>query len=308
MGLDLDRNNGDLVKTIARGSRSCCAYSGRIGNRTEPFSAACQWTDGGAETVPRRGGTLVYGSCPNSGRRHSSSRWRLVGRLTRSLDWQTLDWPNLSVLDVDTVLVRLRQALIGDRIRADVVCPAPECGSRIDIDFGIEQFLSHHSPTAARSSVAGPAEEHGWFYLARTASKAAGAESERISFRLPTVSDQLAVIGSSDGGTELARRCIRPKGLPARLLRRVEAVLEAMAPSLSADLQGSCPDCQAEATMYFDARWFCLQELRQRAAFLYQDVDLLARRYHWSETEILALPQARRNAYVDLARHVDSFA
>ena len=54
--------------------------------------------------------------------------------------------------------------------------------------------------------------------------------------------------------------------------------------------------------MLFDARWFCLRDLRQKAAFIYQDVDLLARRYHWSEAEILALPRARRAAYVDLAR------
>ncbi len=46
-------------------------------------------------------------------------------------------------------------------------------------------------------------------------------------------------------------------------------------------------------TLYFDARWFCLRELRQRATFIYQDVDILARRYHWSETEILALPADR---------------
>ncbi len=54
--------------------------------------------------------------------------------------------------------------------------------------------------------------------------------------------------------------------------------------------------------MLFAARWFCLTELRKRAAFVYQDVDVLARRYHWSERAILALPSARRAAYAELAR------
>ncbi len=79
--------------------------------------------------------------------------------------------------------------------------------------------------------------------------------------------------------------------------------MEAMAPSLSGDLQGVCPECGASVTVHFEARWFCLRELRDRAAFLYQDVDLLARRYHWSEAEILSMPQGRRAAYAELARH-----
>jgi hypothetical protein len=79
--------------------------------------------------------------------------------------------------------------------------------------------------------------------------------------------------------------------------------MEAMAPSLSSDLEGVCPECGASVSLYFDARWFCLRELRDRARFLYQDVDLLARRYHWTESEILSMPRTRRTSYAELARH-----
>ncbi len=126
---------------------------------------------------------------------------------------------------------------------------------------------------------------------------------QRIRFRLPSSADQMAVLGSPNAAAELARRCIRPAGIPARLRRRAEAAMEAMAPSLACDLEGKCPECQAQVSMYFDGRWFCLRELRDRAAFIYQDVDVLARRYHWSETEILRLPHTRRSAYAELARH-----
>ena len=101
---------------------------------------------------------------------------------------------------------------------------------------------------------------------------------------------------------ELTHRCLRPADVPARLKRRAKATMAAMAPSLCTDLQGECPECRATVTMQFNARWFCLRELRDRAAFIYQDVDLLARRYHWPETEILSMPQVRRAAYVELAR------
>jgi hypothetical protein len=224
----------------------------------------------------------------------------LVGRLAAAVDGPVLDWRCLSFTDVDVVVLRLRQAMVGDRVRADVACPAPACGRRIDIDFGIEQYLAHHAPEApGNRGVPEPADEPGWFYLTGSPGQ------ERIRFRLPTAADQLAVIGSADAADEVARRCIRPTDIPDRLRQQVEATLEAMAPSLSSDLQGVCPECGAEVSMYFDARWFCLRELRNRAAFFYQDVDVLARRYHWTESEILAMPHVRRAAYVDLARQVE---
>jgi len=247
----------------------------------------------------------------------------LAGRLARSVEGEPLDWGSLSVTDLDALVLRLRQTLIGDRIRADVACPAPGCGQRIDIDFRIEDFLSHHAPQAVRPMDRGwtpqPAEEPGWFCLAKasenpgtmaadssvptTASRsAADPDGGPVRFRLPTAADLLAVAGQPVAAKVLARRCIRPVEVPARLRRQVETAMEAMAPSLSGDLQGVCPECGATVTVQFEARSFCLRELRDRAAFIYQDVDLLARRYHWTESEILTMPQVRRAAYVELAR------
>jgi len=238
----------------------------------------------------------------------------LAGRLTRAVEGEPLDWGSLSVTDLDTLVLRLRQNLIGDRVRADVACPAPGCGQRIDIDFGIEDFLSHHAPrtvgTRNRGWTPQPAEKPGWFRLARpsasTGSPASDpsdqADSGELCFRLPTAADLLVVAGQPAGDKELARRCLQPEDVPARLRRRAETAMEAMAPSLSCELQGECPECGGSVMVQFDARWFCLRELRDRAEFIYQDVDLLARRYHWSETEILAMPQIRRAAYAELAR------
>jgi hypothetical protein len=220
----------------------------------------------------------------------------LANRLTHTIDGGALDWTAVCVSDLDTLVLRLRQALIGDRIRADVPCTASECGQRIDIEFGIDQFLAHHAPWAAgkRELLSEPAEVPGWFHLS--------GSQELVQFRLPTVADQFAVIGHPEAASELARRCIRPPDVAAPLRLRVEEAMDELAPSLSGDLEGVCPECGTTVTVYFDPRWFCLRELRQRAAFVYQDVDILARRYHWSEKEILALPPVRRTAYAELAR------
>ncbi len=238
----------------------------------------------------------------------------LAGRLSRAVDGEPIDWGGLSITDLDAMVLRLRQALIGDRILADIACPAPGCGRRIDIDFSIEDFLAHHTPEAAwtkdRRWALEPDEEPGWFRLSRAskgpstsaAGPPAGADPDRVRFRVPTAADLLAVAGPPFVDRELAGRCLQPPNPPARLRRHAEAAMQAMAPSLSGDLQGVCPECGGTVVLQFDARWFCLRELRDRAAFIFQDVDLLARRYHWSESEILAMPHARRAVYAELAR------
>jgi hypothetical protein len=223
----------------------------------------------------------------------------LVSRLAQPATGEEFDWSELTVCDLDFVIVRLRQAVVGDRIRADVACQAGGCGRRIDISFGLGEYLEQRRPAQRRA--ARPADESGWFEWT-SARQRTREEHATILFRLPTAADQLAVADSPRAVDELARRCLRPANLPARLRRQVEATMEEMAPSLSSDLRGVCPECGAEMEVFFDARQFCLRELRDRAAFIYQDIDLLARRYHWSETEILSLPQTRRASYAELAR------
>ena len=128
------------------------------------------------------------------------------------------------------------------------------------------------------------------------------AQDSHVLFRIPVVADQLAALDSADAETEIAHRCIRPDAISVATRRRVEAAMEAMAPSLADEIAGVCSECGAELPLFFDPQQFCLRELRERAAFIYQDVDLLARRYHWSEREILAMSYARRATYVELAR------
>lgn len=220
----------------------------------------------------------------------------LARRLVRVVDGDPLDFNSLTVTDLDALMIRLRQLVVGDRIRADVACPAEGCGQRIDIAFGIEEFLAHHMPEPGEWPTE-PDDEPGWFRPSQS--------SAQVSFCLPTVADQFAVIGRPNAAEELTQRCVRPADIPARLLQQVEEAMESLAPSLSSDLTGVCPECGAEVLVGFDARWYCLRELRNRAAFIYQDVDLLARRYHWSERDILALPHGRRTAYAELARRVE---
>ena len=220
--------------------------------------------------------------------------------------------------------MRLRQSTLGDRVVSDVRCRAAGCGERIDISFGVDQDIDHHISGHAAFRGKGwgaePAEELGWLRLisaptsrqgppplvdiASSSEANEGLSEDRVGvlFRPPTIADVMAVRGLAEGAEELARRCIRPSVVPGRHRRLIETAMEAIAPSLTHELQGVCPECGAEVTVFFDPRRYCLSELRDRAAFVYQDVDVLARRYHWSEKDILALPQTRRMNYAEAAR------
>jgi hypothetical protein len=84
--------------------------------------------------------------------------------------------------------------------------------------------------------------------------------------------------------------------------------MEAMAPSLFSELEGTCPVCGAVVTCNFDPLQYTLRELRDQAAFVYEDVCTIAHHTHWSEAEILALPTARRARYAELAQHARGMA
>lgn len=152
----------------------------------------------------------------------------LAEYLARAADGRSVEWRSLSVTDLDVFIVRLRQHLMGDRIRADVKCRAPNCGKRIDVDFSIDAYLHHHLPNRSKLRLRGwsvkPADdEPGWFCLApRPSGKRGSPVASQVQFRLPTVGDLLAVGRFLDADEELARLCIRPAELPSRLRHPVE--------------------------------------------------------------------------------------
>ena len=222
----------------------------------------------------------------------------LVERLGRAD--AALDWAALSITDIDALIARLRIAMVGDRVIGEAACVSPACGEKVDLSFRLSEWLDHHRPRRGapkgRDWRAEPAADApGWYVL--TVREAAAAR-----FRLPTLADQIAVQDTPDPAAALAERITNPAGLTARLRARAEAAMEMLAPALAGPMQGQCPHCGASITALFQPRQYCLRELRDRARFVYDDIDALAERYHWTERAILRLPAARRTQYVERAR------
>lgn len=195
----------------------------------------------------------------------------------------------LPVPDVEALLLHLRRSLLGDTVQSVATCPRPGCSARIGIDFRIGDYLSHHLPRPVRSAIPDP-DQPGWYLLAGSS----------VRFRLPNAADQINAAASSEPLASLVRNTIVPPDVSAQILGKVERAMEKLAPVLSSQLEGVCPDCGTKVALEFDVFSFVMTELRRQTAFLFEDVHSIAATYHWSEEEILKLPSVRRVHYASL--------
>ena len=217
----------------------------------------------------------------------------LVGALARPIEGGALVWADMTLTDLDAALLAIRRLVLGDRVESSARCAARAgstggCGARIDLGFQITDYLVQHRPRMPRGVTR--ADEAGWFRL----------DESTVSFRLPSTADLEAIAGERDAVQMLAWRCIRPDDVSARLRRRIERAMDALAPNLYGELEGVCPECGAIVAIAFDPQRYVLAELRQRAAFVFEEVHLIAGGYRWSEQEILQMPRARRARYAEL--------
>lgn len=231
----------------------------------------------------------------------------LVQALARPADGSTLDWTDVTLTDLDATLLAIRSMVLGERIASSARCTPPArapsgsrdamgCGASIDLGFGVAEYLAQHRPHAPRGVTR--CDDPAWYALDRTGAR----------FRLPTHRDLAAIAAEPDPEVELARRCIEPHTARLHVRRRIEHAMEALAPNLYGTLEGVCPECSATVRIAFDPQRYVIEELRQRAAFVFEEVHLIAERYRWSEPAILAMPHARRARYAALIHDARSGA
>jgi hypothetical protein len=214
--------------------------------------------------------------------------FELARRVASGSTESPVDWASLPAADLDAAALTIRRSWIGEMIRTDARCPDPGCRERIDVSFGIGDYLYHHRPRRPRGGV-GMAGD-GWLTLT-------GAS---VRFRVPTVADLLAAVACDQPEAELSNRCIDGPELSPALARRLDRAMSALAPSLDDFLGGSCPVCGHTVTMRFDPLAYTLADLRQTFSGLQLEVHALAAAYGWPETAILALPRSRRQRYASV--------
>ena len=212
----------------------------------------------------------------------------LAERVLCAATGEPIDWPSQPAVDIGAAALAIRASWLGDRIVSEVSCRRAGCGEPLDVGFSVRAYLAHHRPRRPRRVIR---SDDGWLRLA----------DAPVRFRAPTVADLLAA--GPGGERALRERCVSPSDVPPAVLRRVERVLESLAPPLDGEVSGTCPACGSSVALGFEPIEYVLAELRQASRDLDADVHALAFAYHWSEHAILRLARRRRTGYVALIRH-----
>ena len=107
---------------------------------------------------------------------------------------------------------------------------------------------------------------------------------------------------AEDAERVLLSRCVTSAATLSEDVRAALAKAMADADPLAEVLVDvDCPDCGMRFVADLDVASFVWTEVSARAQRLFRDVDVLARAYGWTEPEVLALGERRRDAYLALA-------
>jgi hypothetical protein len=197
----------------------------------------------------------------------------------------------LSIAERDARLLDLRARTLGPVLAVFARCRA--CGEHLE-------FAAHVDELAATAAEAGAWELE--------------ADGRTFLFRLPDSHDLAAAAQCGDPRAArrlLAERCVLSAtgardadGADALSERAVAALAVGMAraaPRVETLFDLSCPACGERWQEALDLAAFLWKEVAAQATRILDEVDALARVYHWSEAEILAMSPTRRHAYLDLA-------
>jgi uncharacterized protein DUF6760 len=196
---------------------------------------------------------------------------------------------SLLVGDRQYLLLRLRQLTFGDAVRANLLCPWPECGGRVSATFSLSSV-----------PVVAPPERAPTFTVP--------VRDAEVTFRLPTGADQeelsaLAATNEAEALTRLLARCVvgsSVEDLSSAARAELEDHMSRLAPRVEQTMELACVECGRTFLAPFDIHRFLLGELRTDRELLYQEVHYLAFHYHWSESEIMAMPREKRRTYIEV--------
>lgn len=195
----------------------------------------------------------------------------------------------LAIQRRDELLIASRIAAFGPRLDGVGHCEA--CACKVDVAVDLGQCGSADAQERGTVTVGG-----------RT-----------VGFRVPNSYD-LAAIARCDEPREAARALIERCRLPDRaesatdentgnaLAEAIGEGIERLCDGASIELAMDCPECGRAIALAVDIGEFLWDELSASARCLIEDVDALASAYGWSEAAIFALPEARRQRYLEFVR------
>jgi len=189
---------------------------------------------------------------------------------------------------LNATLIGFHAALAGPFLEAVASCPS--CLAVVEFALDADE-LRALAPDAAATGGFGTDDGH------------------LVHWRVPTAADLAAVADERDPASALLVRCARATldgeaidvaDLPAGLVERIEAELAAADPLAEVSVGLTCPDCATAFDADLDPAAFVWTEIETAARRVLIEVDALARAYGWTESEVLALSEPRRRAYLEI--------
>lgn len=216
--------------------------------------------------------------------RHALDRAALLAAAARP-DQPADAIADLPLGSIGTSLLRLRAANFGPHIDAHADCR--HCGQRLAFALDVTELLRDAPLEDAREKTTPVTEIAG------------------LRMRAPSLRDLAAVadLAPGDAADALLARCTlagQPATLDVAARTQVDEALEALDPQADLAFTLNCVACGQEGMAQLDTAVLLWDEITARAGALLQEVHRLARAYGWSETQILALPAARRAQYLAL--------
>ena len=221
-----------------------------------------------------------------------------MGEATRALALLARAEPEVSVerhaeLPVgtrDARLLALRERTLGRKLEVAADCQS--CGTRISMSLTAGDLGLDATAEGAVASTVHSIAGHQIGLRPVTGGDLAAAEAAiHVDAARALLLERCVVSVDGDEGA----------ALPGGIEDDVEAALEALDPCADLEIATRCPDCDAEWVATLDPARFFWQEIEAQAPRLLAEVAELARHYHWSERDILAMPAARRRFYLEAA-------
>jgi hypothetical protein len=190
------------------------------------------------------------------------------------------DAAGLCVGERNAAILRLRNGNFGPDLRGHIDCP--RCAEQLEFSFDSAAALARmHAPEKTEFS------------------------SGEFRFRLPTGRDLAAVADAADFAAAarlLVRRCCLDELDAAEctddLLSDVGQKMEELDAGADLRFGFACSACGHSWVEHLDLAAWCWAEIELRAQRLFDQIHRIAGAYGWTESQILALGEARRRAYL----------
>lgn len=210
-------------------------------------------------------------------------------------EWTAEHVRGLVLGEREALLLEIRRATFGDVLGARTACPA--CGAQLAVDVPAAWLR----PDGSQAGASGTAVsfELGVGPVSLTIRPPDGAVLARAAAEPDVESCRLALVAGCVTGARGPSGPLHVSELsPDVVAAAGEAIVE-RDPRSEVTVALTCAGCGYDWQARFDAGLFLWEELTAMSIRLVDDVDVLARAYHWSEAEILSMSSSRRRRYVE---------